>query len=54
MGGNYGKMALVNITQDKTTNLKNGLGRGTQVHSGTVDLTEHVNPGDKVKIRFYT
>ena len=50
----YGKMALVNITQDKTTNLKSGRGRGTQVHSGVVDLTQHVNPGDKVKLRFST
>ena len=33
-----GKMALVNITQDKTTGilLINGPGRGTQVHSGII------------------
>ena len=35
----YGKMVLVNITQDKTSHLKSGRGRGTQVHSGVVDLT---------------
>ena len=50
----YGKMAIVNITQNKTTNLKSGRGRGTQVHSGVVDITQYVNPGDKVKLRFST
>ena len=56
-GGNtYGKMAIVNITQDKTTNLKSGKGRGTQVHTGVADITEYVNPGggDSVKMKFYT
>ena len=51
----YGELYLINKTTNKTKKLiKKGKGRGTQIHKGSMDISDHVKAGDKVQLKFKT
>ena len=50
----YGEVYLINKTTNKTKLIKKGKGRGTQIHKGSMDISDHVKAGDKVQIKFKT
>ncbi len=52
--GPYGQLYLINKTTNKTKLIKSGSGRGTQIHKGSVDISDHVKAGDKVQLKFKT
>ena len=48
----YGYLILKNITKNTENRLKSSSSRGGVVVKGTADISDYVNPGDKVQLKF--
>jgi len=48
----YGYLILKNLTKNTEHRLKSSKGRNTVTAKGEADITDYVNPGDKVQLKF--